>query len=104
MFSTDEKLEVVEALIEQLRMSGPRRTTDLEILKAIAKDIRARMAESPSAAALELERRIYAIAESKTALGYDERRMRAAAEELINRWPVVQQALERFGADIEGTK
>lgn len=103
-FTPEEKLEAVERMIEQLRLAGARGTIDIEILKAIAKDIRARMSESPSAAALELERRLYAIAESKTALGYDERRMRAAAEELMNRWPVVQQALERFGAEIEGTK
>ena len=76
----------------------------VQIWVSIAKDMRARMESAPSVAETELQRRIDGAIRSKTALGYNNGDMRGIAEELIGRWPVVKQALERFGAEIEKEK
>lgn len=67
-----------------------------EALKAIAADLRARQDTEPAVAEFELQRRLRAFLRTKE-LGPT----KMLANELANRWPVVQQALERFGAMAE---
>lgn len=97
-FTTHEKLSEVERLIEQQRSAGSRN----EVLIEIAKDLRGRLAGAPSVALLQLERRLAATQHRR----FEPVRSQIDAvvgvgEELIARWPIVKQALERFGAELE---
>lgn len=91
--TTEEKLDEVERLIRV----DPRN----EVLKAVAADLRARLDGAPAAALVLLERKVVAAARSKTSLGYSQNHMIRVAEEFLCRWPLVKQALEKFGAEVE---
>lgn len=102
LFTTQEKLSVVEGLIEAFRRSGGDSDDNryrLRVMAAIASDLRGRLEQAPNIALTELERRIAAVVRSKTPLGYGNGPLVGVGEELIGRWPIVKQALERFGAD-----
>jgi len=104
-YTIEEKLSVVEFLIEQLRdsrheLGAPNRGRYL-ILKSVAADLRARIPGEPLAACFELDEAIRAADASKTVpLGYEIGKLRRIAEILIGRWPVVRQALEKFEEDL----
>ena len=103
LFTTAEKLDLVEQMIGTLRVSA-QTDADIErihILKAIASDLRGRMTQAPSAALYQLERRLASVARSRTRLGHSQGALIGVAEELMGRWPTVKQALEKFGADLE---
>lgn len=91
-FTTHEKLNEVERLIEEERRMTGRRN---ELMRAVAADLRARMDGEPSVALFELERCVAAMKREEGRIGF---RLRAA-QELLARWAVVKQALERFGAE-----
>lgn len=90
----EEQLEVVERLIEQERELGGTYTT-ISALRAIAKDIRARLPDGAGRALEALQRAIDVCVATKTSLGYDSGQIQRVGEELIGRWPVVKLALER---------
>jgi hypothetical protein len=101
-YSTAEKLATVEDLIESFRRTS-RSVADydrLSVLKSIAADLRGRMGGSPHIAMIELERRIAAAVRTKTTLGYENGHLVGVGQELISRWPVVKQSLEKFGAEM----
>lgn len=96
--TTHELLNAVEALIvAERRLTGRKN----EVLCEVAADLRGRLSEAPCMAMLYLDQRLQAMKRSKTAIGYSEGTMMGVAQELLHRWPVVKQALERFGAKIE---
>lgn len=103
--TTTDKLEVLERLITDYRwargMDPHTRGAAFAYvtLKAIAADVRARMDSAPTVADVELQRRVDAVVASKTAVGYDGGRLAALATEVLNRWPVVKQALELLERD-----
>lgn len=109
MITTADKLEVVEKLIEDFRWGGrpdpeSEEYRSYEVLKAIAADLRGRMETAPTIAEVELERRITRFRDSKTPLGYATGPTQALATEVVARWPVIRQALERFGATAEAER
>jgi len=69
-------------------------------LKEIAKDLRARLPAAPSDALLALQRRIADAAATKgpAMQGFDRSALAGIGEEVIGKWPVIRQALERFGS------
>lgn len=96
-FTTQEKLAVVDSLI-----AANKHGQTADALRAIAADLRGRLGHAPSVALLELERRMTAV--DRRPRSVNQARVAAqvgVAEELAGRWPVVKQALERFGAEIE---
>jgi hypothetical protein len=95
MITLQEKIEAIEDLIEAEPMH-------YKVLKAIAKDLRGRLDGAPSVAETELGRRINAVEASKAQkAGNLEQRLSALGQEVIARWPVVSQALERFADEPE---
>lgn len=95
----DEKLKVVERLIEEWRWARDGHADQrqvYEVLKSIAKELGARRAGAPSVAEFELERRMAAVRASKTSLGYAVPAMVGLAQELVGRWQTVVQALRSF--------
>ncbi len=92
-----EKIDIVEILILDSQAGWV-----CDVLKAIAKDLRARLDGTPSVAETELGRRINAVQLSKAQkAGNLEQRLAALGQETLVRWPVVSQALARFGAMAE---
>lgn len=104
LFTTAEKLGVVDAMIDDLRRdaAGDDDFERLAVLRSVAADLRARLAGAPCVALTELERRMAAVARSKTALGHDNGALVGLGQEIIARWPCVKQALERFGDSVAG--
>lgn len=105
--STQEQIETIEAMIEAFRQTAraPEHDRRLAVLKAIAADLRGRLGSAPTVALHELERRMTAVRRHPSGSGV--KRVNAqigVAEELVCRWPTVKQALEKFGAEIEGTR
>jgi hypothetical protein len=100
VFTIQEKLEAVENLIALWRRTGAA-AVDLDLLKAIAADLRARLDHVPSAALVSLEQRVVAMKRTRSTLGYHTGAMIGLSQEVAARWPVVRQALERFGAEVE---
>lgn len=104
LFTTAEKLGVVEAMIEDMRRqaSGDDDFERLAVLRSVASDLRARFAGAPSAALAELERRMAAVARAKNEHRHDGTAVLGLGQELVSRWAVVKQALERFGESVDG--
>lgn len=98
MATTQEKLDEVERLIEGARRIGWINCS-IPILAEIAKDLRARLDHAPNVALVEIERRVNAVINHP--IGGRAVRAGALADEVLSRWPVVKQSLERFGAEIE---
>lgn len=100
LYSVAEQLEVIEGLIEQIRMTESRDDLRLEILKSVAQDLRARVDHAPTAALFQLQARLAKVLRSKeNGSKYKTGTLVGVADELIARWPVVKQALERFEAE-----
>lgn len=100
--SIDEKLAAVEGLIPLYRQIG-RATNDggtYEALKAIAADLRARRDFPRSDAQRELHRALLQVNGMRGADGYNVDSLIYLAQALNNRWPLVSQALERFGNEV----
>jgi len=93
VFTIEEKLDEVERLIRV----DPRN----DVLKAVAADLRARLDGVPSAALTSLEWKVVGAARARTAVGYPHNHLIGVAEELLGKWPLVKQALEKFGAEVE---
>lgn len=108
-FTTDEKIEFVEKLIEVSRAACRAAGQDseafhkLSLLKAIALDLRALKLGAPSEALTTVEMRINSVARSKTALGYSSQSLIGLANDVVARWPVLKISLELFGKVAEDT-
>jgi hypothetical protein len=102
LFTTIEKLGLIEALIQDFRYGAqnPSSENRLAVLKSIASDLRGRLEGAPSVALVDLEARVVAAVRSKTASGYSSHTLRGAGEGLMARWPTIKQALEKFGEDV----
>jgi hypothetical protein len=98
VISLEDQLAVIEQVIVRLGRNE-RATDNVKALKAVAKEIRARLDLPRSTALADLERALTAIARSKTALGYDRDRMAGAAQVIVRHWPFIKQALESFGGE-----
>lgn len=100
--SLEDKLAAIEREINESRRNdrppGSAAQRHHEALKALAIDVRARMDFPRSNALGELTRAVQRMIESKTR-HYDDVRMIHVANVLINKWPFVSQALERFGEE-----
>lgn len=100
-FSLDEKLEVIEMLIRAHRVHNGVSAHTSNVLKAIALDIRARQEFPRNVALGELERTLRWMKDTRDlkVQGYEPGKMAAVASIVINRWPLIQQALERYGEE-----
>lgn len=101
-FTLAEKIAVLDNLIEEFRWARskpeiPEHVT-YSTLKAISADMRARLGSAPSVAEHEIGRRITAVRQAKTINGNLTGAIMALGQEVHARWPLVQQALNRFGA------
>lgn len=99
--SRSDFLRAAEQLIEDFRWArGEQGTPEYRVysnLKIVAAELRARAPEAPGQVILALEERIAFVERSKTRLGYDANKLRALAEEVMGRWPVIRLALEKQG-------
>ena len=106
LISHEEKLALIEQFISEFRGarkrgSSPRETKDYETLKALAEDIRSRLASPRSNALDDLERKLATIQKSKTALGYNQGQLLNLAYTVVGKWPIIKAALENFKGDSE---
>jgi hypothetical protein len=105
MITLQEKIEVIELLIEEYEEMPFRSDLlprQLSVLKAVAKDLRARLDGAPSVTETELGRRINAVQMAKEfKAGNLKQRLMALGQETLVRWPVISQALERFADEPE---
>jgi len=92
-YTLQEKIAAVERQIMD---------TKNPVLKAVAADLRARLGHAPSAAEVEITNRLNSVLSSPNRHGvYDTGKMIGLANIVISKWQVIQQALERFGSEIE---
>lgn len=100
MMPLDEKIRLVERVAQNLRVGGRAgnmiAAENYEGLKAVLVDLQARDKIARSDTMTEIERALDGVLRSKTALGYDERRLVHLAGEVMRRWPTIRQALEQF--------
>ena len=95
----DEKIAKIGRLIaDERRATGHKN----EVLSAIYADLTARTEHAPSVAIVELDRRVAIVKHSKIpGQGYGNGQLVSLAQEVVCRWAIIRQALERFGAAIE---
>lgn len=99
MITLEQKIKFVEGLLIAERRYERSRNP---ILKAIAADLRARLSGAPSRARVALWKKLETVKRTKVKTQqYDDGQMISLAHEIVGQWPVVDQALERFGAEIE---
>ena len=103
IYSLAEKQAAMDVEIKEARAGrrspGSALHHQYEVLKSIAADLRARQELPRNNTLGQLERQIELVRKSGTALGYDRMRLMELANFLINRWPIVSQALEQFGEE-----
>lgn len=92
VFTDKEKLAEVEKIIVMLKRDGslPR---EVDILKAIAEDLRAKMPGAAGEAIEAIQSAMTQVAESKTYLGYSDASLRNLARHILGCWPVIRTAL-----------
>lgn len=95
LFSDAEKLEEVERIIRSMKaFKMPYRDRrELQIMIAIAEDIRARGTDHASATMVTLENLLRTCERSKTRLGYDQHALIDLASHVIGLWPEIRNAL-----------
>lgn len=103
MATNEQKLAAMEQEINEARKArrypGSEAHQHYETLKAIAADIRAQLELPRSQTLGAMERALYQLVRSKTALGYDEGKMNAVAQIVVHKWPFIRLALEKFGEE-----
>lgn len=96
LFSDQEKLEQVERVIRSMKAFklpySERR--QLELMAAIAEDIRAKEIGKAPATMVTLERLLRACEDSKTRHGYGENELIDLANHIIGVWPELRLALQ----------
>ena len=99
IITLDEKIAKIGRLIQEERKATGNKN---EILSEIYADLTARSEHAPSVALVELDRRMAIVKHSKIpGQGYGNGQLVSLAQEVVCRWAVVRQALERFGAAVE---
>jgi non-ribosomal peptide synthetase component F len=98
-FTVEAILAGVEAMIEAMRWArsqpGTPEHATLELLKAIARNLRAQLDGASSRTMISLEYRINAALRQKARLGYYEiGALQGIGEEVIGKWPVLRRALD----------
>lgn len=100
--TAEEKIAVVEELIEALRGAGARAdqaspdNRRYHVLKAIAADLRGQLATAPEPALRSLSFQVDSAKRMKARIGYvDSGHHQAVSECLMSFWPVVRHALEQ---------
>lgn len=98
MVDAKTKLAVLERLIEAMRWvrsepDHPEYQTFLA-LRSIAADVRARLPENIGSALAMLDDRMSRVVDS----GHDVSQLRALGDEVVGRWPLIRQAIERFAS------
>ena len=98
-----EQLDAIVREIEVARKArrdpGSAEHQHYQVLQSIAADIRARLEFPRSNALGDMERAIFQLVRSKTALGYDGGKMNAVAQVVVNKWPTIRAALEQYGEE-----
>lgn len=102
MFTIEEKLAGVEGLLETLRWArsqpGTPEHQTRELLKAIARDLRAQLPGAPLRTMTSLEYRVRNACRQKARLGYIEiSALQGIGEEVVGQWPLLRLALVRMG-------
>lgn len=98
----EEQIAAVERCLEDFRWARSKphliEYRTYRALKAVAKDLRAQMPGASNETLLALQRRIADAAGTKgtDALGFSPPALAGIGQEVIGRWPVIRQALERF--------
>lgn len=98
-FTTEEKLAGVEHLIEIMRWArsnpGTPEHHSRELLKAIARDLRAQLHGAPLRTMNSLEYRVETARRQKARIGYCEISvLQSIGEDVLADWPVLRRALE----------
>lgn len=103
MVTLEQKLEAIEREINEARKArrdpGSEAHAHYEALKSIAGDIRARLELPRSQTLGAMERSLFQLVRSKTALGYDDGKMNAVAQVVVQKWPTIRMALEQYGEE-----
>lgn len=103
LYTTSEKLAEVERAIRGAKFGH--NDLDVDILKAVALDLRARLANAPTVALSIIESRVLSAKRARVNGGnYPPGPMIGIAEEIIGRFPVIKQALEMLDAKIEAER
>lgn len=92
VFNEREKLAEIESMIISLksaRMYG----TQLDILRAIASDLRGRLPHTSTKALETLDKKVAYCVEHKTPLGYDQGSLAHLGGYVIGFWPTIRAAL-----------
>lgn len=97
LVGNEEKLRVISSILDDLRISKGRGDPDYVVLKSIAHDLKGRIELPRSDPLGEIERALQRTHASRTALGHDTGQLASVAYTVMKHWPVVRQALERFG-------
>lgn len=92
LFEPERRLAILGRLIEALRAQDDRQ--GVALLATICKEIRATAPGHPDATIAGFEEQIRRVLESKTDLGYDQRKLAALGIEFMGRWPVMKAALQ----------
>jgi hypothetical protein len=61
----------------------------------------ARLAHRPSAVLTDIDRRVCVVKASHHQNGYSQHALHGLGEGVAKHWPVIRQALEKFGAKVE---
>lgn len=103
IFSLDDKIAVLDVEIQEARSGRRAPGTALyrhyEVLKAIAADVRARQALPRNSTLGAIERELVRLRQTRTVDGFDVGRMTELSNMVNSRWPVISQALERYGEE-----
>jgi hypothetical protein len=105
LYSLVEKLRQVDVVIDAQRRGALQCGTPLDAgaLKAVAADMRGRLPGRRAACADDIARRIEAV--KKHPVGRTDGRVDAMiglAEEVVSKWPTIEQALEFYASHVEG--
>lgn len=104
LFTIDEKIEAVEAEIERARQFRKEQGTEMrrhyDVLKAVARDLKARQVYPRSNTLGSLQRQVANAVKGKVQNGgYREGHLVEIGHTVMGRWPTISQALEQFGEE-----
>lgn len=104
-FSVEEKLAAITIELNSARRldrpPGSAAQRHYELLKAIAADLQSRVGLPRPCTLALMEQALERMRNAPRREGgfYNETRMIAVADLVINKWPLIRQALERFGEE-----
>ncbi len=106
VFSIEDKINALDMEIKEMRddarRAGPGTALhrQYEVLKAVTADLRARQQLPRNNALGALEREIIRMKAARLASGaYQPNHAMEMANVVVSKWPVISQALERFGEE-----